>query len=93
MARQEELLASVSYSGKDLEDWLIDGFFVQHCKLFHNRPFIWHIWDGRRDGFSALVNCHLLDAAHLEKLIYSYLGEWIRSATPLYGVYLPLIVR
>ena len=23
-----------------------------------NRPFVWHIWDGRRDGFGALVNYH-----------------------------------
>ena len=27
-------------------------FFEEHCKLFQHRPFIWHIWDGRkRDGF------------------------------------------
>ena len=38
---------------KELADWLRDGFFEQHCRLFHNRPFIWHIWDGRKDGFSA----------------------------------------
>ena len=36
--------------------------FEQHCKLFHHRPFIWHIWDGLHDGFAALVNYHKLDA-------------------------------
>lgn len=42
-----------------LDDWLRNQFFEQHCKLFHHRPFIWHIWDGRkRDGFHALVNYH-----------------------------------
>lgn len=76
-AKQEELLAGVGYSGKDLADWLRDGFFEQHCKLFQNRPFIWHIWDGRKDGFSALVNYHKLDRANLEKLTYTYLGTWI----------------
>ena len=51
--------------------------------MFHQRPFIWHIWDGRRDGFHALVNYHRLAAPNgegrrtLEKLIYSYLGDWI----------------
>jgi hypothetical protein len=45
------------------------GFFEQDCKLFHQRPFIWHIWDGRKDGFSVLVNYHKLDAARLDKLI------------------------
>ena len=45
---------------KSLEDWLRDHFFQEHCRLFHNRPFIWHIWDGRKDGFHALVNYHRL---------------------------------
>ncbi len=53
--------------GTDLDDWLRNGFFEQHCKLFHDRPFIWHIWDGRkRDGFHALVNYHKLCGAGLE---------------------------
>ena len=44
-----------------LDDWLRNRFFQKHCKLFHHRPFIWHIWDGRkRDGFHALVNYHKL---------------------------------
>lgn len=78
-AKLDELLAEVGYSGKDLAAWLQDGFFEQHCKLFHNRPFIWHIWDGRKDGFSALVNYHKLDHANLEKLTYTYLGSWIQD--------------
>lgn len=59
--------------------WLRDKFFEQHCKLFQHRPFIWHIWDGLKDGFSALVNYHKLDKAGLERLIYTYLGDWIRT--------------
>lgn len=78
-ALQERLLADVGYGGKNLEVWLRDGFFEQHCRLFHNRPFIWHVWDGRKDGFSALVNYHLLDAAGLDRLIYTYLGRWIAT--------------
>lgn len=65
-------------SASNLEDWLRKDFFVQHCKLFQNRPFIWHIWDGRPDGFSVLVNYHKLDKDNLSKLIYTYLGDWIR---------------
>jgi len=63
----------------NLEDWLRDGFFDQHSKLFHHRPFIWQIWDGRKDGFSALVNYHRLDHKLLEKLTYTYLGDWIKK--------------
>jgi len=74
---QAELLKSVDQPGRTLETWLRDKFFEQHCKLFQHRPFIWHIWDGLRDGFSALVNYHQLDHKNLETLIYTYVGDWI----------------
>lgn len=73
-----ELLKQADHAGKTLDSWLRDKFSIQHCKLFHNRPFIWHIWDGLRDGFAALVNYHKLDRKNLEMLIYTYLGDWIR---------------
>jgi hypothetical protein len=60
-----------------LEDWLRDTFFAQHVRLFDNRPFLWHIWDGRKDGFSAVVNYHRLDHRTLEKLTFTVLGAWI----------------
>jgi hypothetical protein len=79
-ARVRELAGSA-----DLEDWLRSRFFEEHCKLFHDRPFVWHIWDGRKgDGFHALVNYHKLCEGKgkgrklLESLTYSYLvGDWI----------------
>ncbi len=74
-----QLLTKEGATKSDLEDWLRDEFFEQHCKLFHNRPFIWHIWDGRKDGFAALVNYHKLDKETLQRLIYTYLGDWIRQ--------------
>lgn len=73
----EDLFIDAGYGNKGLERWLKDGFFEQHCKLFHQRPFIWHIWDGRKDGFGVLVNYHKLDKARLETLAYAYLGDWI----------------
>ncbi len=72
------LLQKEGAKSTNLETWLRDEFFVQHCKVFQNRPFIWHIWDGRKDGFSALVNYHKLDKDNLSKLIYTYLNDWIR---------------
>ncbi len=73
-----ELLEKEGAKSSNLEDWFRNEFFIQHCKVFGNRPFIWHIWDGRKDGFSALVNYHKLDKENLSKLIYTYLGDWIR---------------
>jgi hypothetical protein len=76
---QAALLDSVDHAGKSLESWLRDKFFAQHCKLFQHRPFIWQIWDGLKDGFSALLNYHALDYKTLETLAYTYLGDWINA--------------
>ncbi|PPI25966.1 N-6 DNA methylase [Rathayibacter sp. AY1B5] len=60
-----------------LEDWLRDQFFAQHVRVFDSRPFLWQIWDGRKDGFSAIVNYHKLNRRTLEKLTFTSLGAWI----------------
>ena len=76
-------LAELLGDHPSLEDWLRDSFFDEHCQLFQQRPFVWHVWDGRKDGFHALVNYHKLAAPNgegrktLEKLIYTTLGDWI----------------
>lgn len=81
--KQASLLAHAGHPGDALEGWLSEAFFEEHCGLFRQRPFVWHVWDGLRSGFSALVNYHHLAAPNgdgrrtLEKLIYSYLGDWI----------------
>jgi hypothetical protein len=78
-----ELIRASGSDAADLEEWLRNDFFEQHCDRFHQRPFIWHIWDGRkRDGFHALLNYHTLASGDkgrrtLESLTHSYLGEWI----------------
>ncbi|MCK6695562.1 MAG: BREX-1 system adenine-specific DNA-methyltransferase PglX [Thermoanaerobaculia bacterium] len=74
-----QLLAQEGSKRTNLEDWLREEFFEQHYKLFHHRPFLWHIWDGRKDGFSAIVNYHRLTKENLQKLIYTYLGDWLRQ--------------
>src|SRR5262249_27005928 len=82
-AKVNQLLESVACGGKSLEEWLRETYFDQHCELFHQRPFVWHIWDGLKNGFGALVNYHKLAAPDgegrrtLEKLIYTYLGDWL----------------
>ena len=79
-----ELIRASGSDAGDLEEWLRKDFFAQHCDLFQQRPFVWHIWDGRkRDGFHALVNYHTLAGEKgkgrrtLESLTHSYLGDWI----------------
>jgi REP element-mobilizing transposase RayT len=81
---EAELIRAGGSEAGDFDEWLRNDFFEQHCKLFHDRPFVWHLWDGRkRDGFHALVNYHKLcedkgkGRKVIESLTYSYLGEWI----------------
>ncbi|MCS4050717.1 BREX-1 system adenine-specific DNA-methyltransferase PglX [Salinibacter ruber] len=82
----QDLLDEWGYRSGGLEAWL-DGatarqkgkFAQQHNKLFGHRPFIWHVSDEHEHGFSALVNYHQLDRANLERLTYTYLGDWIKQ--------------
>ena len=85
-ATERRLLAAAAGDAPpadSLEAWLRDRFFAEHCRRFHHRPFVWHVWDGRRDGFGALVHYHRLAAPDgagrrtLEALAYSCLGDWI----------------
>ncbi len=66
-------------AGRDLslEAWLNDRAFRQHSALFRNRPFLWHVWDGQKDGFAVFLYSHRLDHATLQKLTYTLLGAWI----------------
>lgn len=74
---EREVVTSAGGKTGRLDDWLRDQFFAQHVKVFDNRPFLWHIWDGRKDGFAAIVNYHKLDRRTLEKLTFTSLGAWI----------------
>jgi len=71
------LLRDAGCDGLPLAQWLRDKLFEQHVTRFHKRPFIWHVWDGHKDGFSALLNYHTLTRAKLQTLIHTYLGDWI----------------
>ena len=85
-ATEKQLLAAAATGDRpaeSLEAWLRDRFFEEHCRLFQQRPFVWHVWDGRRDGFHALVNYHRLAGPDgearrtLETATWRHLGEWI----------------
>jgi hypothetical protein len=76
-ARESQLLRDAGCDGLPLAQWLRDKFFEQHVTRFQKRPFIWHVWDGHKEGFSALVNYHLLTREKLNTLINLYLGDWI----------------
>jgi hypothetical protein len=83
-AMEATLIASACELAKDkppkqltLNAWLRTHAARQHAKLFHDRPFLWWITDGRADGFTAVAHYHRLTRANLERLAYTVLGDWI----------------
>jgi hypothetical protein len=88
-AKERELLLAAAVANNarkpelSLETWLRNSFFGEHCKLFQSKPFVWQVWDGNPNGFSALLNAHKLAAPNgqgrktLELLTFTYLGDWI----------------
>jgi len=76
----DEVLDKKQAKDGSLEAWLLDRAFRQHCALFHQRPFLWQIWDGLKDGFSVFVHYHRFTQANLRKLTYTMLGDWLRRA-------------
>jgi hypothetical protein len=58
-----------------LDAWLRTHAARQHAKLFHDRPFLWWITDGRADGFCAIAHYHRLTKDKLERLAFQMLGD------------------
>ena len=80
VAEADETLEKKTARDGSLEAWLRDRAFRQHCALFGQRPFLWHISDGLKDGFSVFVHYHRFDQANLRKLTYTLLGDWLARA-------------
>ena len=80
VAETDETLDKKTARDGSLEAWVRNRAFRQHCALFGQRPFLWHISDGLKDGFSVFVHYHRFDQANLRKLTYTLLGDWLRRA-------------
>ena len=80
VAEADEVLDKKKGRDGSLEIWLGDRAFRQHCALFGQRPFLWHISDGLKDGFSVFVHYHRFDQANMRKLTYTLLGDWLARA-------------
>lgn len=41
-----------------LRNYLLNGFFADHCKIYQKRPIYWLFSSGKKNGFKALVYMH-----------------------------------
>lgn len=63
---------------ESLAEWLQDVFFETHCRLYQQRPLIWHLASDqtrRVPAFGALVHAHKFDADALAKLRGTHLRD------------------
>ena len=80
VAEADDAIDKKTARDDSLEAWLCDRAFRQHSALFGQRPFLWHISDGLKDGFSVFVHYHRFNQANLRKLTYTLLGDWLARA-------------
>ena len=80
VAEADEVLDKKTARDGSLEAWVRDRAFRRHCALFGQRPFLWHISDGLKDGFSVFVHYHRFDQANLRKPNHTLLGDWLARA-------------
>lgn len=80
VAEADEVIDKKSARDGSLEAWVRDRAFRQHNTLFGQRPFLWHISDGLKDGFSVFIHYQRFDQANLRKLTYTLLGDWLARA-------------
>ena len=41
-----------------IRNYLLNGFYADHCKTYHKRPIYWMFDSGKKHGFKALVYMH-----------------------------------
>jgi hypothetical protein len=80
VAEADDMLDKKAARDGSLEAWVRDRAFRQHCALFGQRPFLWHISDGLKDGFSVFAHYQRFDQSNLRKLTYTLLGDWLARA-------------
>jgi hypothetical protein len=80
VSEADEVIDGKTDRDSSIDAWIRDRAFRQHCMLFWQRPFLWHITDGLKGGFSVFVHYQSFDLAALRKLTYTMLGDWLARA-------------
>ncbi|MDO9634048.1 MAG: hypothetical protein Q7J05_03265, partial [Paludibacter sp.] len=56
-----------------IRNYLLKGFFKDHCKIYQKRPIYWLFDGGKADGFKALVYMHRYNENTIGNLRIDYL--------------------
>lgn len=58
-----------------IRNYFMNGFFVDHCKIYQKKPIYWLFDSGKKGGFRALVYMHRYKPDLLAKLRTDYVHE------------------
>ncbi len=58
-----------------LRNYLLNGFFADHCKNYQKRPIYWLFSSGKKNGFKALVYMHRWQKTTIATIRTNYVQE------------------
>ncbi|MBR6617433.1 MAG: hypothetical protein IKL00_06125 [Oscillospiraceae bacterium] len=58
-----------------LRNYLLTGFFADHCKIYQKRPIYWLFSSGKKHGFKALVYMHRWERTTVATVRTDYVHE------------------
>ena len=58
-----------------IENYLLTGFFADHCRIYQKRPIYWLFSSGKKHGFKALSYMHRWDRSVVTDLLTSRVRE------------------
>jgi len=66
--------------GRNLEEWVVTGYFDFHVNLYKRRPIFWHLTSsnfstirGSQGAINIFLHCHKLDRDTIPKILTNYL--------------------
>ncbi len=64
-----------STSREGIRNYLLSGFYADHCKIYQKRPIYWLFSSGKKNGFKALVYMHRWEKTTVATVRTDYVHE------------------
>ncbi|MBQ3918555.1 MAG: SAM-dependent methyltransferase, partial [Oscillospiraceae bacterium] len=58
-----------------IRNYLLNGFYADHCKIYQKRPIYWLFSSGKKNGFKALVYMHRWQKTTIATIRTDYVHE------------------
>lgn len=62
-----------------IRNYIINGFYEDHCKIYQKRPIYWLLDSGKENGFKALIYIHRYSPDMMAKIRIDYLHKLQRK--------------